>query len=813
MTVFAFLLVTMLGLTGCKTAAERAEEHFQSAITLAEEGDYDRAVVSLRNVFQLDASHQEARRLMAEIMLEERGNRQAAYSHYLRLAEQYPEDLDARIALARIAFSATDWEELERHGASAEALAPEDPRVVPLAVARGYRAALISDDLPAAEDHAQRARSLLEEDPDDQILRNIVIDQLLRNGELETALEDIDHLLELDPANPLYNQQRLNVLAQLGDMQEIEAHLRNMIERFPENADYKAALLRFHLSRDDLDKAENFLRDLADAAENDPVRKVDLIRFLSEYRSIAAAKAEIAEMLDGVDDPLPFLMIDAGLDFASGQREDALATLERAVDAHADSPRILEARVALARMLLDMGNDVGARSEVEEVLSEDPEQPEALKMRARWLIQSDQTDAAIAALRTALDRSPDDAQAMTLMADAYTRSGRPELAREFLSLAVEASGNAPEETVRYARVLMADESYLPAEDLLITSLRLNADHPDLLVTLGRVYLEMQDFGRAQQVADTLRRLDTAATRSAANAIEAERINRQSGRDEAIAYLEDIASSAGTDFAARIALLRARLAAGDAAAALQLAREMAAENPESDDLRFILATTEALDGNLDTAEGIYRDLLAEDPRRARIWLDLSRLQQRKGERDAAKAVVAEGLEHMPSDPSLLWAQASFLEQDGDFDGAIEIYEGLYAMNSDALVVANNLASLLSTYRDDEESLERAWTVARRFRDTDIPAVQDTYGWILQRRGSSEEALPYLEAAAAGLPDDPLVNYHLGQTYLSLERMDEALERFRRAVQVAGPGDTRPQIEAARAQISALLDAQKTGEAAE
>ena len=100
------------------------------------------------------------------------------------------------------------------------------------------------------------------------------------------------------------------------------------------------------------------------------------------------------------------------------------------------------------------------------------------------------------------------------------------------------------------------------------------------------------------------------------------------------------------------------------------------------------------------------------------------------------------------------------------------------------------------------------MARRFRDTDLPAVQDTYGWILQRRGESAEALPYLESAAAGLPKDPLVSYHLAQTYLSLDRVDEALEGFRRAVELAGPGDTRPQIEDARAQVRNLQDAATT-----
>jgi tetratricopeptide (TPR) repeat protein len=798
-------VILMLGLSACKSAEERAEEYYQSALTLAAEDDYDRAVVALRNVFELDGSHREARRMMADIMLNERGNRQQAYSQYLRLAEQYPDDLEARITLAQIAFTSTNWEELERHGAQAAALAPEDLRVLPLSTARNYRDAVVANNATARRDAARAATELLVDQPDNIVLRSIVIDDLLRGGNLLAAMTEIDAMLERDPGNILYHQQRLNILAELGDMDGLEQQLRVMIAQFPDDTVNKATLLRFYLSRDELNAAETFLRDLvAEAAADDPTARGDLIRFLAEYRSINVAKEEIAATVAAVADPLPFLIIDAGLDFASGAGTNAIATLETAIDAHGTSAQVQMARVTLARMLTTMGNEVGARARVEEVLAEDATNSEALKMRAGWLIADDQTEDAISALRTALDSSPDDAQAMTLMADAYIRSGRPQLARDFRALAVDASGNAPPESIRYARMLISDESYLPAEDLLISSLRLNANNPDLLLALGQLYLKMVDYPRAQQVVTDLRRIGTPDANAAANGIEAERINLQNGQDEALAYLEELANRSDADQRARIALVRAKFNSGDTEEALRLAMDMAAADPDNDDLRFIVATTQALTGDLDAAEGTFRALLEADPRRAPVWLELSKLAQRKGDRDAAKAVIDEALGQIPADTSLLWAKASFLEQDADIDGAIAIYEDLYAQNSGALVVANNLASLLSTYRDDAESLERAWTVARRFSDTSLPPVQDTYGWILHRRGQSADALPYLESAATALPDDPLAQYHLGETYAALNRPEDALAQFQRVVALASPGDTRRQIETARQQIQTLLE---------
>ena len=182
--------------------------------------------------------------------------------------------------------------------------------------------------------------------------------------------------------------------------------------------------------------------------------------------------------------------------------------------------------------------------------------------------------------------------------------------------------------------------------------------------------------------------------------------------------------------------------------------------------------------------------------------MSRIQLSKGDRNAAYETIDEGLSQTPSDGNLNWAKASLLEQDGKVDEAIAVYESLYEQNSSALVVANNLASLIATYRDDEESLDRAWRIARRFSDTEVPALQDTYGWIIFRRGDAEEALPYLEGAARGLPEDPIVQYHLGRVYQSLSRPADALTQMQRAVEIAGPTDLRPQIEEARSLIVSL-----------
>ncbi|MEM9523559.1 MAG: tetratricopeptide repeat protein, partial [Pseudomonadota bacterium] len=199
-----------------------------------------------------------------------------------------------------------------------------------------------------------------------------------------------------------------------------------------------------------------------------------------------------------------------------------------------------------------------------------------------------------------------------------------------------------------------------------------------------------------------------------------------------------------------------------------------------------------------------------------WLGLIRTLNGQGRPEEAETALQAALEALPEALDLLWAQASFRERAGNYEGAIEIYEAMYERAPNSEVVANNLASLLSTYRDDDVSLERAWIVARRLRGIAFPPFQDTYGWLAYRRGDYDVALDHLEPAAAGLPDDPLVQFHLGMTYAALERTEDALEQLNQALEIAGEEDTRAQFDTAReeiARLEALVAAEAEAEAAE
>jgi predicted Zn-dependent protease len=481
--------------------------------------------------------------------------------------------------------------------------------------------------------------------------------------------------------------------------------------------------------------------------------------------------------------------------------------MEGLIDAMEPSDERRSIMTMLARMLDTTGNNVGARALVEQVLEEDSQHPEALKLRAGWLIDDDRIDQAIVTLRSALGEAPDDAEALTLMARAQERAGNRDLMADMLSRAVEASGNAPEETLRYARHLIAEGNLRSAESALIDALRLASGNVGLLEALGEIYVTQQDWPRLGQVIDTLRDQDSDRADRVANELNARQLAAQDRDDELMSFLDTLAGEGDRGLGAAATIVRNRLAQGNTEGARQYARETLDANPDNLDARFLMASVEAVTGQVEAAKTALRKLTEEAPGDQRFWLALYNIHAAQNDVDAARQALRDGIEAAPGSIRLNWVLAGLLEREGDIEGAIEIYDRLYADNSDNLIIANNLASLLATTRENAEDLDRAHQIARRLRGRDVPAFQDTYGWIALRRGELETAVTALESAAEGLAAEPSVQYHLARAYDEQGRDADALERYRRVVELvgdAGAPDFMPEVEDAIARLEAGAD---------
>ena len=150
---------------------------------------------------------------------------------------------------------------------------------------------------------------------------------------------------------------------------------------------------------------------------------------------------------------------------------------------------------------------------------------------------------------------------------------------------------------------------------------------------------------------------------------------------------------------------------------------------------------------------------------------------------ALKVVRAGLAELPRDFDLRMSLASILELKQDYEAAITEYDSLLQEQPGSLIIANNLASLLVDQRDDKASHDRASALAAILQKSPLPHFKDTVGWVHYRRGDFKAAVALLEQAAAELPDLPLVQYHLGASYIAVGAPDKAAEPLQKALNLA------------------------------
>ncbi len=800
-------LMMCLALAACKSSEERAAEHYENGLRLVAEGDVERALVEFRNTLKFtDGRSIEAQRAIGEISLN-KGSLGAAYRNYNRIAEQLPDDVETQLILGQLAFQLQSWNELEKHAANIQRLAPDNLEGQALSIAVGYREAVLAEDRPRRDAMLAQADTLADTLPDDTVLRKIRIDGFAGKGDLDNALLLVNEEIAANPTDLSLRNGKVELLSRLGREAELEAELRLAADDFPEEAEPKNTLMRYLMARGRLDDVETFLRDLVKRVpEERDATYASLVQFLLQTKGADVALADLNAELDKTPDADVLRTLRASINFDLGRKNEAIAEMEAIIgneDTSLSETERQNIQVTLARMLVNAGNRVGARQMVESVLEANPRSASALKLQAGWMIDEDRTDEAIAALRTALDEEPDDPDTMVIMSEAYKRGGNGDLMLNFLALAVEASNNDPVYTLRYADALVDQEEYLQAESSLISSLRLNPGNIQLLNQLGQVYLRLDDLPRAEQVAETLQNIEDPTAQTRAQALKVNILARNSGTEEAIEFLQDLASKGGEEATgAKLALIRARIQSGDAAQALDEITKMAEAAPDDLRLKNALALTHIAAADYERGAALLEEVVATEPSATASWMHLVRVYSATGQRDMMTDAIERGLLATPGNPDLLWAQASFLQSTGDIDGAIDIYEDLYARFSSFPILANNLASLLTTYRSDPESLERAQVIARRLNGTEVPAFQDTYGWILSLNGSHEAALEYLEPAAAALASDARVQYHLGMAYAGTGQTDKAITQLRKALAEIGPLGDQELADLVRAEIDTL-----------
>ena len=251
-------------------------------------------------------------------------------------------------------------------------------------------------------------------------------------------------------------------------------------------------------------------------------------------------------------------------------------------------------------------------------------------------------------------------------------------------------------------------------------------------------------------------------------------------DDSIKILESVYAAAPSAVQPMEALVGIMVRAQQSDRAVAFLQNVLEHNPANADAHVLLGSVQLQKNASKEALQSFRAAIEQQPKQVSGYLALANFYSREKNIDEAEKVIRAGLAQQPDNFALHQALAGAFEQKGDYETAIAEYEVMLKQQPGSLIVANNLASLISEHRTDKASLDRAYSLAVMLRKSQIPSFKDTLGWIEYLRGDYRSATGLLEEAAAALPDRAWVQYHLGMSYVAAGQLAKASEQFKSAL---------------------------------
>jgi len=418
---------------------------------------------------------------------------------------------------------------------------------------------------------------------------------------------------------------------------------------------------------------------------------------------------------------------------------------------------------------------------VNEVLADDTKNVDALRLRASVKLLRNDSAAAVDDILVALNEAPESAQLNGMLARAYERNGSSALAEEQYAKALTLTKNSPEAGLPMVQFLLRHGKVEQAHRVLEAIRERAPTNRQTLELLAQLKLASQDWLGAQQIADTLRKLEQTSGDRTADKITAAALEGLDRRDDSIKLLQESFDNADNQQDVLPSLIRAYVQSGQQEAAVSHLDAVLESEPTNALAQALLGSVYMSMDRVDDAEKAFKAAAINDEGAlgntslAQFYIATKRLED-------AEEAVREGLKKDADSTALRLMLTSILQRTERFDEAIAEYETMFEEDPQSTVVANDLASLLSERRGDAQSLDRAFEIAQRFRNSEIPQYLDTLGWIYYLRGEYSSALPLLRSAAQKLPELGLAQYHLGMVLAAAGQTEQAIETIEKAIEL-------------------------------
>jgi tetratricopeptide (TPR) repeat protein len=595
------------------------------------------------------------------------------------------------------------------------------------------------------------------------------------------ALSVLNKALGLDPKNLSMYLMKIQVYQDMGDHNAIENIYVTLSERFPENLSFQYALTRQYLEQKDIDAAEAVMLQIINSYPENVEEKLKYVDFKNQFRSVEDAIELVKSYIDADKEEFRYRFLLGELYENSKQNNQALAVYQEIINDDDLQPNGLEARNKMALIEVRAGNAEKAKALINEVLINDKNNENALLLQAGFQIADQQYDDAIVSARTVLRDNPKSIKALGLLGRAYLASGSTELAVDSFTKAYQLSPGAPVTANALARIYIRQRKPSKADEVLLESIAKGNRSVDVLKLLAQTKLSLGDWDKAEQIAKELEKVQgQEALSQQVLGFVYQAQEQQDQSIDAFKRAHELSPEAAQPI---VAVVQSYVNKGQIQEARRFLNSVLSSNADNAVVYVLLGQLSLSEKKTPEAIKYFNEAIKIDANLEIGYRSLASSYLRANEIDNAIKTLRQGIDAIPERPFLSISLATLYQKRGETDKAIAIYNNLLEGNPDLLVAKNNLASLLTDYSSDQDSLDRARTMSAELKASQIPQFRDTYAWAAVKSGINvEEAVVILEDIVKENSQVDVYNYHLGEAYLKKGDAEKALVYLKKAVEL-------------------------------
>lgn len=586
----------------------------------------------------------------------------------------------------------------------------------------------------------------------------------------------------IKPGQPLVDQQIGSVLLQEKRYQEAEPYYRKVIEQDKANQSAYRDLYRLLMLEQRPGDAEALLKL---GAQNNPKAATYLVSLAYHYGSLGR-RDDMLSVLQQIkahsQDFASVYQIVGDFYVRMGDPESALREYR---DGILQDPKHKSTyQHSVIEVLLRQNKKAEAAEMNNQILKENPKDPDAKSLAANFLMDQGDINAALTQLQAVVTSSPDNATAHYLLGRAFMVSGRPdgaEAARQQFEQSISLQQNQILPRLGLAQLQVAHSQYEAALDSVAEILKRDPNNLNAKLIQSQALVGMKKYGESDSLLGAILKgnpnnPDVYFQNGMAQLAQ----NKPKDAEKSFARAYELNPHNSQSL---LGVVNALLQQGEQDKAMTFLQTESAKAPNRLDILFLMGTTAQREGRYAQALTNFGKVLSgldkKNPGRADLYLQLGDTYRMMGNLNDALSNVQKAKEIKPDNENVLYALGFISDLAGHKPEARQAYEACLHVNPNNAFALNNLAYLMADMNLD---IDVALSYAQKAKglEPNMAEISDTLGWILLKKNLPTQAATVFQDLVKKVPGNSTFHYHLAKAYQQVGDNAKASEELREAL---------------------------------